>query len=112
MHVSTQVCKLGRVMRLQYMQTSFLPSSRRNLHGPRRNRQTRQVRELHPEDKEKRRKLQTQIQQKRFEATKQQTELYKDLASYKRMQERQNMRVTERFNQGKPKSGHTPTFER
>ncbi len=61
-------------------------------------RDKQQANDLRKAQLDERRKLQVEIQQKRFEATKQQAELHKDLASYSRMQERQNIRVTDNFN--------------
>ena len=82
-------------------------------------RDKKQAHDLRTAQMNERRTLQAQIQQQRIEATKQQTELHKDLASYKRMQDRQAAKITERFNQvsrvtrdRKPNSGHKPTIER
>jgi len=61
-------------------------------------RDKQQANDLRKAQLDERRKLQAEIQQMRFEATKQQAELYKDLASYNRMQERQAGSLTERFN--------------
>mgnify|MGYP000097249029 CR=1 FL=1 len=62
-------------------------------------RDKQQAHDLRKAQLDERRKLQEEIQQKRMEATKRQAEFYKDLASYKRMQEKQQARHSERFNQ-------------
>ncbi|MBL4836863.1 MAG: hypothetical protein JKY34_04730, partial [Kordiimonadaceae bacterium] len=63
--------------------------------------------------------LQTEIEAVRQTHTKGQTQLYKDLGSYHRMQERQATKITERFNREsrtniKPRQdkGHERSFER
>lgn len=55
-------------------------------------RDKKQAHDLRTAQMNERRVLQAQIQQRRTEATKQQTELHKDLASYKRMQERASIK--------------------
>lgn len=64
----------------------------------RQERDKKQAHDLRTAQMNERRTLQAQIHQKRIEAVRQQTELHKDLASYRRMQERQATRLTERFN--------------
>ena len=61
-------------------------------------RDKKQNHDLRSAQMNERRGLQTEIQAVRQAHTKGQTQLYKDLGSYHRMQERQGSKVSERFN--------------
>jgi len=81
-------------------------------------RDKKQSHDLRTAQMNERRSLQTEIQAVRQDHTKGQTQLYKDLGSYHRMQERQATNLSERFNQAgrvnlKPKQdkGHERSFD-
>jgi hypothetical protein len=82
-------------------------------------RDKKQSHDLRTAQMNERRGLQSEIQIVRQAHTKGQTQLYKDLGSYRRMQERQASKASERFNREsrvnlKPRQdkGHERSFDR